>query len=156
MTTEAESGSVESLTIEPMSESDLEEVLAVERVSFPGPWTRDGFITELKREPAVCLTARLEGRVAGYLVFWVLPPEIHILNIAVRPDLRYRGIGRTLLDYLFAYAGERGADRLFLEVRPSNVAARALYKRAGFLVTGKRPNYYAEEGEDAILLTKSL
>ena len=93
---------------------------------------------------------------AGYLVFWVLPPEIHILNIAVRPDLRSRGIGRTLLDYLFAYAGERGADRLFLEVRPSNVAARALYKRAGFLVTGKRPNYYAEEGEDAILLTKSL
>ena len=144
------------VTIEPMTYWDLEQVMAIERASFARPWTPTGFRTELERQPAVCLVLREGFQVYGYLVFWNLPPEIHVLNIAVKPGLRRKGLGRLLLDYLCEYGREIGSQEIFLEVRPSNTGAMALYQKMGFVQTGRRKNYYAENKEDAILMTLNL
>ena len=145
---------LERVTIEPMVAKDLAQVLGIEIASFTKPWTSDGFITELERKPAICLVAREGPDVLGYLVFWVLHPEIHILNIAVRPDLRRNGLGGLLLDYLLDYASEIGVEEIFLEVRPSNLSAFNLYQKKGFVVNGLRKNYYAEDHEDALLMIR--
>lgn len=147
---------LDRVTVEPMRKNDLDQVVAIERKSFPQPWTKCQFASEMDRRPSVCLVARRESDVLGHLIFWLLVPEIHILNIAVKPEMRQKGIGRLLMDYLFAYAQETGVDEIYLEVRPSNEAALALYERVGFVVTGRRPNYYPESKEDALLMTCSL
>ncbi|MEW5721599.1 MAG: ribosomal protein S18-alanine N-acetyltransferase [Thermodesulfobacteriota bacterium] len=150
------SGLLERVTIEPMGVWDLEQVAQIEKASFRRPWPTSGFQVELERGPAVCLVARDGTLVCGYLIFWVIVPEIHILNLAVRPLYRRQGLATLLLEYLFEYGRERGVTEVFLEVRPSNAAAQALYDRLGFRVTGRRRNYYAEDKEDAILMGRRL
>ncbi|MFH1135179.1 MAG: ribosomal protein S18-alanine N-acetyltransferase [Pseudomonadota bacterium] len=144
------------LTVEPLVRADLPQVLAIEQASFKQPWTREGFETELDRAPAISLTLKDGREIHGYLVFWLIADEMHILNIAVRPDLRKKGLGGILLEYLTAFAREVGVVRIFLEVRRSNVAAQALYRSAGFEFAGERKNYYAEDHEDALMMTLSL
>ena len=144
----------ELLTIEPMRRRDLDQVLRIESCSFPHPWTRKMFETELDRRPAICLVARNGWEICGYLIFWLIAPEIHILNIAVKPDLRQLGLGRLLMNYLFEYARDTKVEDIHLEVRPSNTSARMLYQGMGFVSTGRRKNYYSEEHEDALLMTK--
>ncbi len=129
---------------------------AIEEESFKRPWTRDGFETELAREPSICLTLKDGDRVFGYLIFWLIQDEIHILNIAVRPDLRKMGLGKVLLAYLTDFAREVRAESIFLEVRRSNQAAQALYRRTGFKVVGERKNYYSEDNEDALMMTLAI
>ena len=147
---------LDRITIEPMTYWDLEQVTAIERASFRRPWKPGGFRTEMEREPSVCLVARDGFTVLGYLIFWRLPPEIHILNIAVHPKARARGLGTLLMDYLTEYAREYKMELIHLEVRPSNLAAIALYRKAGFETVGCRKNYYAEDHEDALLMTLTL
>jgi [ribosomal protein S18]-alanine N-acetyltransferase len=144
------------VTIEPMVYDDLDQVVDIENKSFTRPWTPEGFKVELERKPAICLVVKDGGLVAGYLVFWVLQPEIHILNIAVKPDLRKNRLGDLLLDYLLDYSAEKGVEEIFLEVRPSNTGAFNLYSKKGFVVNGLRKNYYAEDQEDALLMVKKL
>ncbi|MEW6262668.1 MAG: ribosomal protein S18-alanine N-acetyltransferase [Thermodesulfobacteriota bacterium] len=143
-------------TIEPMTAADLDQVMAIEQVSFRRPWTREGFLVELKRRPARCLVARQGRNVCGYLVFWLIPPEIHVLNLAVRPDLRRRKIGRLLMEYMLEYGRDTGAGEVFLEVRTSNLAAQELYRSLGFSLSGRRRDYYAEDHEDALIMAFSL
>ena len=147
---------LDRVTIEPMGDRDLEQVMLIENRSFLHPWKLEGFQSELEREPAVSLVLRDGLQVCGYLIFWRIPPEFHILNIAVRPDLRQLGLGRLLLEYLTELALKTGITDIFLEVRPSNVAAQALYKGIGFQFTGVRKNYYSREKEDAWLMTLKL
>ena len=156
METPTVSALLERVTIEPMTYWDIEQVAAIERDSFARPWKPGGFRTEIERAPAVCLVLRDGRLVLGYLIFWLLPPEIHILNIAVRPDFRGQGLGRLLMDYLLEYGRETKTAKIFLEVRPSNKPAMSLYKRTGFNLTGVRPNYYAEDSEDALMMTLEL
>jgi ribosomal-protein-alanine N-acetyltransferase len=144
------------ISIQPMYPEDLEQVLAIERVSFPRPWNRSSFLSELDRPPAVCLVLRDGAMIAGYLVFWLIDIEIHMLNIAIRPEMRGKGLGLFLLKYMLDYGRETGAQKVYLEVRPSNLTAQKLYRRAGFVLSGRRKNYYAEEGEDALLMTCML
>ena len=146
----------EKVTIEPMKEADLDQVMAIEKASFPRPWTPAQFKTEMERRLAVCLVARDGPEILGHLIFWLIPPEIHILNIAVKSAYRRQGLGRLLLDYLFALGQETGVKEVFLEVRPSNLSALNLYLQTGFVVTGRRKNYYSEDHEDALLMTKVL
>jgi ribosomal-protein-alanine N-acetyltransferase len=146
----------ERVTIEPMGIKDLDQVMDIENKSFKSPWTSGGFNTELERKPSICLVARDGAVVLGYLVFWVLHPEIHILNIAVKPNLRRYGLGNLLLDYLLDYAAEIGVEEIFLEVRPSNIGAFSLYQKKGFVVNGLRKNYYAEDHEDALLMIRKI
>lgn len=143
---------VGDLTICAMSEADLEQVLAIEAASYPKPWAREHFQDELDSPytfPLVALDK--EGLVAGYICPVILFDEAEIRNVAVRPDMRGEGVGRLLVEYVLSECRNRNASYVGLEVRVSNLPARALYGKLGFMETGRRPKYY-ENGEDAILM----
>lgn len=149
-----------TLVIEPMRREDLPEVLAIEVASFALPWTREMFESELTRgDIAESLVARLAeeqrpGPVAGYLCAWVVGEEVHINNLAVGPQWRRRGIAAALLEAALERARARGARCAFLEVRVSNLAAQALYRRHGFEPAGIRKRYYDRPVEDALIMRR--
>lgn len=143
---------MDELVICPMTESDLDEVLAIENCSYPRPWLREHFQDELKSLHAFPLTAfSADGRVAGYICSMLVLDEGHIMNVAVHPAFRGRGIGQLLVERVMADCRDRGAAFVSLEVRVSNEAAIGLYRRLGFTGTGTRRRYY-ENGEDALLM----
>ena len=143
--------------IEPLAgDQDLEGVIEVEVVSFTNPWTRDMYSRELQNR-SVChilVVRHEECRVAGFCAFWLVFDEMHINNLALRPQFRAQGIGTALLRHAIAVARDLGATRATLEVRASNDAARRLYARLGFYVAGTRRNYYTNPVEDALILWK--
>jgi ribosomal-protein-alanine N-acetyltransferase len=136
---------------------DLPEVLAIERASFTTPWTEANFRHEIEDNPlAWNLVARTEGRMHGFACAYVVADELMINDLAVEHGSRRRGIGSALLRHLLDGAGGRGCRRASLEVRPSNAPARALYEAFGFTPAGVRRGYYADTGEDALLLSCDL
>lgn len=149
-----------SWSIEPLTAADLDEVLTIERASFPTPWSRGAFLYELKQNPvARCWVARGSGsapRVVGYLCLWEIHPEIHITNLAVHRVWRRQGIARSLLGAILEDARRRHLTTAFLEVRPTNTEARSLYEDLGFQVIGRRKGYYFDTGEDALLMKADL
>lgn len=149
-----------SWSIEPLTVGDLDEVLAIEGVSFVTPWSRGAFLHELKENALargwIARDSGPEPRVLGYLCLWEVAPEIHITNLAVHPDWRRRGIARSLLTAILADARRRGLTVAFLEVRPTNTEARSLYEGLGFQVVGRRKGYYFDTGEDALLMEADL
>ena len=144
-----------AVDIRPMTESDLESVLAIEQASFSHPWRHEHFLHELASPHSFPLVAVTEGAVGGYVCLMSLFEEAQILDIVVAPDLRGRGIARVLLEHAVTLAREKHAEIMTLEVRASNGPAIALYERFGFSRTGIRPKYY-EGVEDALLMEKSL
>ncbi len=135
-----------------MSEADLDAVLVIEADSFPHPWTREHFTQELRAAysfPLVAMTP--EGMIAGFICPMLLLDEGHILDVAVHRDFRGCGIGRLLVEHVLEECRKGGAEFVSLEVRPSNADAVALYKRLGFVETGRRKRYY-QDGEDALLM----
>ncbi|HEY8344109.1 MAG TPA: ribosomal protein S18-alanine N-acetyltransferase [Bacillota bacterium] len=143
--------------IEPMRLEDLEGILEIEEASFPIPWSRKSFLYELlENERAFYLVAREEDRVQGYIGMWMILDEGHITNLAVHPRARGRGIGELLLKTLMAESRSRGIDRLTLEVRVSNLVARSLYAKLGFVSAGIRPGYYLDNNEDALIMWRGL
>ena len=149
-----------ALDLSPLRDADLDEVCAIERDSFPTPWSRALFEEELRR-PEVChwLAARdpsspAGARLAAYGGFWKAVDEAHFTNLAVRRDWRRRGLGRLLLRALLTEAAALGCLRATLEVRPSNREALALYESEGFSAAAIRPAYYSDDGEDALILWK--
>lgn len=135
---------------------DLDGVIEVERASFHNPTTREWYESELER-PDVCYVyvARTEeARVAGFCAFWRVADQIHINNLAVRPELRGRGVGRVLLRRALEEAERMGAVHATLEVRRSNEPARRLYEGAGFKLVGVRASYYTHPIEDALILAR--
>jgi len=136
----------------PMTDPDLEEVLAIESDSFPHPWSKTHFRDELSAPHSFPLVAmNQDGMVVGYICPMLLLDEGHILNVAIRRDFRGHGIGKLLVKRVLGDCRERDASFVSLEVRPSNSEALALYKGLGFVETGLRKRYY-ENGEDAILM----
>lgn len=136
--------------------SDLDGVLEIEQASFHNPTTREWYESELER-PDVCYVFVIrtnERRVAGFCAFWRIVDQIHINNLAIRPDCRGRGLGQMLLAHVLDEAARLGAAHATLEVRRSNDAARRLYERAGFQVAGVRPSYYTHPIEDALILSR--
>jgi ribosomal-protein-alanine N-acetyltransferase len=134
--------------------ADLDGVLAIEDASFNNPTTRAWYEEELKR-PDVCFIYLLrtpDCPVAGFCAFWLVVGQAHINNLAVRPELRGRGLGKQLLASIIAEAERLGAVELTLEVRASNTPAIQLYKGAGFTQEAVRENYYTKPVEDALLL----
>lgn len=135
----------------------LEEVLAIERKSFPIPWSYQAFMFEVtENDFAFYLVALLEGKVVGYGGMWVVLDEAHITNVAVHPDLRNRGVGLALMTEMLGRANVLGANKITLEVRPSNRTARSLYKSLGFVDRGMRRKYYSDNGEDAVIMWLNL
>ena len=139
------------MNIRAMCAEDVDAILAVEEASFHTPWTRGDFEGELINPLAYYLVAEDEV-VIGYVGSWIIFDECHITNIAVAPETRRRGIGEKLLQTLIHDAEEKGVIATTLEVRPSNAPAIALYEKYGFAVEGVRKRYYADTGEDALIM----
>lgn len=143
-----------------MTFDDLEDVLRIEKLSFPSPWPRSQFEKELKNQFSNKFTARLthdgEKTVAAYIIFWVVADEAHILNIATHPDFRRCGIAKSLLVFTLEQLKEVGAREVFLEVRRSNAPAQKMYKDFGFREIGIRKGYYGDNKEDAIVMALTI
>ena len=136
---------------------DLPEILRIERLSFPTPWTKGAFLSELlENDRAYYLVARVGERAVGYVGVWIIVDEGHITNIAVHPDFRGRGIGRQLLRSIMELGRKKGARRFTLEVRKSNLVAQNLYRSLGFVEIGVRRGYYLDNNEDAIIMSTNV
>ena len=139
-----------------MTTADLDEVMAIERTSFLYPWSSRFFLQELQVECARSILAEADGQIVAYVLFWLLPGEIDIHNVAVHTGFRRNGIARLLLERVIAEARARCMARVTLEVRQSNIPAQRLYESLGFVITGIRRGYYSDDGEDALAMALDL
>ncbi|MFQ5858886.1 MAG: ribosomal protein S18-alanine N-acetyltransferase [Anaerolineae bacterium] len=169
--------------VAPMRVSDISEVMAIERQSFPTPWSSSAYRYELtfnanahyyvvrsRRAPRMAHITEADGwrfrlrrllrsaepaapPILGYVGFWLVAGEAHISTIAVHPDARRRGLGELLLVHVIETALANGADFVTLEVRVSNHSAQRLYEKYGFNRTGRRKGYYSDNREDAWIMT---
>jgi ribosomal-protein-alanine N-acetyltransferase len=151
-------GKTGEITIDFMKKEDLDQVLAIEQTSFSMPWSGNLFLSEFRSPLVSTLMVSLSSTapkraVTGYIVFWLVADEMHILNLAVAPDSRRRGIARRLVLAGIKHAHAKGARRAFLEVRASNIAAQKLYSSLGFMGTSLRRDYYDSPVEDAVVMT---
>ncbi|MBU1700504.1 MAG: ribosomal protein S18-alanine N-acetyltransferase [Candidatus Eisenbacteria bacterium] len=149
---------IEDPIIRPMRLADVEGVAAIERVCFSDPWSARAFAAEVTGAGGRNWVWVVESRseIIGYLVAWCVEDEVHLANIAVAPDRRGRGIGRSLMNRLLKKARERKSAWIALEVRFSNDAARGLYESLGFRSVAIRKLYYQREGEDALVMMYHL
>lgn len=143
------------IAIRPATEADVAALVAVEARSNPSPWTAAAFSEELARAVSRVLVAELDGRVAGFVVFWVVADEAEILDIATDPDMRRRGVGVALVEAAVQASRDAGAAAMHLDVRAGNEPALALYRRVGFAIEGRRDAYY-RDGETAVLMAMDL
>ena len=139
-----------------MSEAHVAEIAALERECFSLPWSEASIRSELRNELSLWLAAVEDGRVLGYVGSQTVLGESDMMNLAVRPDCRRRGIGKALVEALCEALRVEKAVSLTLEVRTSNEAAKALYAALGFTSVGCRPRYYSRPTEDAELFRKEL
>jgi [ribosomal protein S18]-alanine N-acetyltransferase len=141
-------------TVAPLAETDLDDVLEIEAASFSNPWSRQMFLWEMQNTGVsyAYVLKTPEWRVAGFCTVWLVLDEVHINNVAIRPECRGRGAGRVLLTFVLREGAAQGATRATLEVRRSNAAALKLYDVLGFKVGGTRRNYYTSPVEDALIL----
>lgn len=147
------------IIIEAMTPDDLEEVAPIEEASYTTPWKRHMFETELKGNPfARLFVARdpVNHTLLGYICFWLVFDELHLMNLSVHPDWRRQGIGEDLARWAMTWGRENGARLAMLEVRASNLAAKRLYEKLGFQVVAARSGYYREPVEDALIMNTSL
>lgn len=143
----------------PMVAADLDAVLAIEVAAYPFPWTRGNFIDSLAAGYHAELRIDTDGTLVGYFVALPGFEETHLLNLTVAPQRQRRGHGRAMLERLAGWARARGDRALWLEVRLSNLGARALYRRQGFAEVGCRRGYYPAERqqrEDAVVMRREL
>jgi len=148
------------IKLAPMTEDDVDEVLEIENLSFASPWSKRLFLDELVNPNSHITLAKgdIDGHesILGFACFWIVADETHILNIAVHPGCRRRGIAKSLLTHVLEFAKNKGINYFALEVRNRNQAAIEFYKGFGFKAVGVRKGYYADTGEDAILMELEL
>ena len=144
--------------IRDLTPADLDGVMAIEEASFPTPWSRALFEEEIGRRfsDAIVVIGEPGGTVDGYAICWTIGEQSHLLNIAVRPEVRKGGIGRSLLRECLRRSALAGGRRIFLEVRPTNQEAIRLYESEGFRFVGIRRGYYTDTGEDAIVFAREI
>ena len=150
---------VEGFSIRPMSAADIDAVMAVEEASYESPWPRVVFLRELSNDWShIELIVTEEGarQTVGHVVYWIVHDELHILNVAVHPEVRRRGLGRAFLERLMRVCARERLQYITLEVRVGNMAAIALYESFGFKRIGHRRRYYADNGEDALVMARVL
>jgi ribosomal-protein-alanine N-acetyltransferase len=161
-----EAGIVNSpvIAIERMTEHDLLEVVEIEEISNLSPWGWDAYHLELESGAnSLMLVARVDGgesgaqnSIVGFVVAREMADEVHVNNVAVRPEYRRRGIGEHLLQKVLDWARARAVTTAVLEVRAENIAAQRLYQSCGFQAIGRRRRYYRAPVEDALLMSVSL
>jgi ribosomal-protein-alanine N-acetyltransferase len=160
------------ITLDRMAQADLSEVMRIDAASFPKPWPEPSWRHEIESNAnARCWVARAgvpprtllqrllrkparRGTVLGIVCMWVVFEEAHIATIAVHPDARGRRIGDALMRTCVEQADAEGCSRMLLEVRVSNLVAQNLYRRYGFEVIGRRPRYYTDNHEDALVMVR--
>lgn len=142
-----------------MEEDDIPSILKIEQVSFNNPWRASTFSGEIVNKgvsfPYV-IVHRIFERIIGYIIYWKIQGEVQISNFAIHPDFRRKGIGEAVMRRIIEMIQKDGGEYVFLEVRPSNLAARLLYKKLGFKVLGVRKDYYQTPREDALIMGKSI
>ncbi|MCI6227789.1 MAG: ribosomal protein S18-alanine N-acetyltransferase [Clostridiales bacterium] len=138
----------------PMNESHVAQVAALEKLCFSDPWSETSIASELENPLSLWLIAEEDGAVCGYVGSQTVLDETDMMNIAVRPDCRRKGIAAALIAELVSRLKARGSRILRLEVRESNLPAIALYKAMGFTQLGLRKNYYRNPKENALILGK--
>ena len=142
------------MNIRRMTLDDIAQVVAIDTASFSLPWPERSFRFEVSDNPASrAWVAEIDGTIAGMIVAWLLVDEAHIATIATRLDFRRQGIARKLLIFSLQSMMSEGALTSVLEVRESNAAAQEMYRKFGFEESGRRPRYYRDNDEDAILMT---
>jgi ribosomal-protein-alanine N-acetyltransferase len=143
-----------NFSIRKMTVDDVPAAAALDRISFSLPWPERSFHFEVSNNPASrCWVAEVDGRIVGMIVAWLFVDEVHIATLATHPDFRRQGIAQELLKHTLRYTYDEGAVSSFLEVRESNLAAQAMYRKFGYENTGRRKRYYKDNDEDAILMT---
>lgn len=146
-----------TLRIRKMTLDDIPAVVEIDQQSFPVPWSERTYRLELTGNPSAHFTVaeleiRGETKVVGYLGFWLIVDEAHISTIAVQPNVRRAGVGSKLLAAALRSAALKGADKVSLEVRESNEAAIAMYEGFGFEHHSRKPEYYRDNAEDALVM----
>jgi ribosomal-protein-alanine N-acetyltransferase len=134
--------------------ADLPAVMEIDRQSLPRPWSEAIWREELASPFGLYVVLEESGAVCGHVGVKHVADEAHVMTLAVRPERRRRGFARSLIDAALADPASAGVRRVYLEVRPSNLPARALYDSLGFVPCGVRPGYYGDE--DALLMTLDL
>ena len=146
---------LDNIVVKAMAIEHIDGVMVVENLSFKIPWSKNAFIEEVTNNKfAIYAVALAGGKVIGYAGMWKVFDEGHITNVAVHPEFRNNGVGRVLIEHLIDRARIEGIARMTLEVRRSNIAAQKLYQKYDFMESGVRKGYYADNGEDAIIMWK--
>jgi ribosomal-protein-alanine N-acetyltransferase len=134
----------------------VEKIHEIETLSFPSPWSIHAFRQEVNNPVSHLLGLFVNDALQGYICFWHFDGEIQLVNIAVHPKARGRGLGNCLLTKMLEFAAPRGTQRIWLEVRLSNRTARRLYEKLGFIEVGRRRKYYTDNNEDAVVMSLLL
>lgn len=144
------------LSIRDMALEDVEEIIDIEIKSFSTPWSKVSFYSEIHNKNSINKVAVIDGKVCGYICVRCFEEECHLLNLAVHPDFRRRGIATLLMNKVISQLKKRGCRFIFLEVRASNTIAQRMYEKFGFNQVGVRRRYYINPIEDAIIMAKEL
>ena len=142
------------IKIKPMALEHVAQVAELEKLCFSTPWSENSIASELNNDLALWLVAEDDGTVVGYVGSQTVHPETDMMNVAVAPNRRREGIAEVLVDSLIVELKRICSECLTLEVRASNVPAISLYQKMGFREVGRRPNYYRNPREDALILRK--
>jgi ribosomal-protein-alanine N-acetyltransferase len=133
-----------------------EQILEIENSSFPSPWGINAFKGEIKKPISHLWALIADKHLMGYICFWMFDSEIQVIHFAIRPTNRRQRLGQFLLTRMIETGVSKGLKTIWLEVRPSNLAARSLYSKVGFHEVGRRPRYYKETNEDALIMALEL
>lgn len=128
------------------------DIMDIERASFPSPWSEAAFREEAKNPLSTFWGLELDRALGGYICFWTVSGEIHLMNIAVHPAKRRKGLGYRLMQGMIDSGAQQGVQVIWLEVRPSNGIAARLYSNMGFREVARRRRYYVDTNEDAIIM----
>ena len=140
----------EEVSIRAATEQDAAEIARIELVSFKTPWSEEMILSEMREPLSSFFVAVFQQKIIGYYGFLHILDELHILNVAVDPDLRQKGVGKKLIEHLVEQARALSARAVTLEVRESNLPAIRLYESFGFACAGVRPHYYTDK-ENALI-----
>lgn len=144
------------MIIRKMTQADVPAIAELEKICFSDPWSENSIASELDNRLSYWLVAEENDKVVGYVGSQSVLDSADMMNVAVDPEYRKQGIGEALVGELLVHLKEKKIISLFLEVRVSNMPAIALYEKLGFTVAGRRPKYYRNPREDALILRKEL
>lgn len=135
-----------------MIRRDMTEVLAIEDASYPTPWSEDDFISCLRDRNVIGMVAEVDERVRGFMLYKIFHDKLHVLNFAVQPEFRRRGVGAAMVAKLVGKLSPQRRNRMFLEVRESNLTAQLFFRSQGFQAVSTLREFYDDTNEDAYLM----